>query len=433
MLDISRRSFMKTSVVLGAGLSLGVTGCGGDSDSQTSTKFAVLSDPHVYDTSLGDYGTAFDTYLSSDRKMLVESVEILESMVASFLATDNLEFVIIPGDLTKDGEKVCHEKAASILQPLPDNGISVYVVPGNHDINNPHAVSFSGATTTPVDSVTLDEFADIYADFGYGSAIYRDSNSLSYVAKVADKTWLFAIDSCKYNDNVTSPDTSGAISDETMDWILSKLAIAKNAGVTVFGMMHHAAIPHFAAQTTFFAEYIVDDHAVVGEAFADAGLNMLFTGHFHAQDIVKADYTSSTLYEVETGSGVTSPSPYRIIDLNIKNKTFNIESFAVHSIPSNSTFDTYKENFVNTGMLELYTTMLPQMGISVAIAPAAAEIHVAHYKGDEQGYASLSATSAAIIGSLLTSTDPTTLQLGYALADFAADNSLPDNDTAISI
>ncbi len=129
MFTTSRRSFMKSSIVLGAGLSLGVAGCGGSSAGslQSKTKFAVLSDPHVYDSSLGTSGEAFEDYLSHDRKMLLESVEILEEMVADFLTTDGLEFVIIPGDLTKDGERVCHEKMVSILKPLLEKKVLMYM------------------------------------------------------------------------------------------------------------------------------------------------------------------------------------------------------------------------------------------------------------------------------------------------------------------
>ena len=68
----------------------------------------MLSDLHVYDTSLGSSGSAFERYLAADRKMLLQSREILESMVASLLAVDGLQMVIIPGDLTKDGERLCH-------------------------------------------------------------------------------------------------------------------------------------------------------------------------------------------------------------------------------------------------------------------------------------------------------------------------------------
>ena len=40
-------------------------------------EFAVLSDVHIYDTSLGTEGKAFNKYLNNDRKMLIQSLEIL--------------------------------------------------------------------------------------------------------------------------------------------------------------------------------------------------------------------------------------------------------------------------------------------------------------------------------------------------------------------
>ena len=42
--------------------------------------FAVISDLHVYDHSLGITGAAFEKAMSSDRKLLPESIELLEYM-----------------------------------------------------------------------------------------------------------------------------------------------------------------------------------------------------------------------------------------------------------------------------------------------------------------------------------------------------------------
>jgi len=435
MAQISRRNFVRSSIVLSTALSLGLTGCGGGSSNgstQTSAKFAVLSDPHVYETSLGTSGTAFQTYLAHDRKMLTESTEILEAVVSDLLDIDNLDFVLVPGDLTKDGEYVCHEKFVSIMEDLTQEGIKVYVVPGNHDINNPHAVSFNGDSTTAVDSITPEGFALMYADFGYDDAIFKDPNSLSYIAEVANNVWLFAIDSCKYDNNVTSPETSGEISADTLSWILEKLEYALSLGKLPVGMLHHAVTPHFAAQMQFFSEYVLDDYATLGETLADAGLNIFFTGHFHAQDIIKTEFTNSELYEVETGSTVTAPCPYRVIEIDVPTATLDIASFQIDDIPSVNDFATYKSNFTSAGMLELYTALLPSFGIDAAVAPAAAEIHVMHYAGDE-AYTSLSATADAIVQSLLGSSNSDTVSLGYALADWATDSGPADNDTTISL
>ena len=41
-----------------------------------SVKFAVISDLHYYDASLGTEGSAFEDYLMADRKMLIEAADI---------------------------------------------------------------------------------------------------------------------------------------------------------------------------------------------------------------------------------------------------------------------------------------------------------------------------------------------------------------------
>ena len=53
----------------------------------------------------------------------------------------------------------------------------------------------------------------------------------------------------------------------------------------------------------------------------DAGIQVVFTGHFHANDIAKtSDTRGNYLYDVETGSPVTYPCPYRIIEYRNDNQ-----------------------------------------------------------------------------------------------------------------
>ena len=86
-------------------LLFGLAACGSSDSSATATtaRFAVFSDPHLYDaTNLGSSGTALEAYLASDRKMLVQSEEILDAALAD-LKGEGLDFVLVSGDLTKDG------------------------------------------------------------------------------------------------------------------------------------------------------------------------------------------------------------------------------------------------------------------------------------------------------------------------------------------
>ncbi|MHC4799469.1 MAG: metallophosphoesterase family protein, partial [Planctomycetota bacterium] len=106
--------------------------------------FSVLSDPHYYDIELGTTGEAFEEYLKHDRKLLRESRAILEATIQSILCQPNIEFVIVPGDLTKDGELSSHRQFADYMYLLEAHGIDVFIVPGNHDVNNPHAYRYEG-------------------------------------------------------------------------------------------------------------------------------------------------------------------------------------------------------------------------------------------------------------------------------------------------
>ncbi|MBC2745194.1 MAG: metallophosphoesterase, partial [Desulfosarcina sp.] len=176
-----------------------------------TASFAVIADPHFYDTNLGTTGEAFEAYLAQDRKMLRESETILSSAI-KMIKVRRPDFVLVTGDLTKDGELTSHQKFAGYMAQLEATGIHVLVCPGNHDINNPLAVSFDGAITRPVAHVSPVEFASIYDEFGYGEAIERDPHSLSYLAEPVEGLWVLALDVCKYEDNMASgyPETGGA-------------------------------------------------------------------------------------------------------------------------------------------------------------------------------------------------------------------------------
>ncbi len=59
--------------------------------------------------------------------------------VVSDLMDEKPDILLIPGDLAIEGELVCHETVKGFLQQLENEGIKVFVVPGNNDISNPDA------------------------------------------------------------------------------------------------------------------------------------------------------------------------------------------------------------------------------------------------------------------------------------------------------
>ena len=167
-------------------------------------RFAVLSDTHLYDARLGTTGSAFDSYIAADPKLLALSEPILDSALADIIKS-KVRFVIISGDLTKDGEKVNHLRMVRHLERLERAGIQVFVVPGNHDINNHDAVSYSGNVATPIATINDHEFRALYHRFGYGQAIDHAPDSLSYVAEPVPGLWLLALDSAKWAESAQAP------------------------------------------------------------------------------------------------------------------------------------------------------------------------------------------------------------------------------------
>jgi len=403
-------------------------------------KICVISDPHFYDSSLGTSGSAFEAYLNQDRKMLAESEAIFKAALG-MIQEQRPSILFIPGDLTKDGEKINHEKMVQYLTDLEKTGVAVYVVPGNHDIMNPDAEKFDGANVLPVPSISPEEFAALYADFGYHEAVARDSHSLSYVTEPVPGIWLFGIDACQYKKNTaTSPVTSGSLSTETMAWLLGKLQEARQNGKVAMGMIHHGLLEHFIGQKTFFSEYVLDDYLTVSQQLAQAGLQMVFTGHFHAQDITMMTWPDgSTLYDVETGSLLSYPVPVRTLVLQ-PDLTVQITSQNVQSIDYNTggkAFPQYAMEFLTAGVLQLATAILtapPEQGgygipaqQAALVAPSIADALIAHYSGNEI----MTSQIQALINTFMTSGDQNMTLLGTALTAIWTD--LPPDDLALEM
>ena len=126
------------------------------------SRLAVVSDVHFMAPALlKNKGKAFDDYISNDRKMLVESTELMDSVTKRLLAYQP-QVVFLTGDLTKDGERISHELLVDrYLKPLKAQGIRVFVVPGNHDVNNPHAKIYDGDNTKRTTTITAYDFTHI--------------------------------------------------------------------------------------------------------------------------------------------------------------------------------------------------------------------------------------------------------------------------------
>ncbi len=355
------------------------------------TSFMVISDTHVYPVELGIEGEAFEAYLNQDRKLLRESQEIMIA-AKNMILEEKPGFVLISGDLTKDGEKVSHEWLAGVLEELRSEGIPSYVVPGNHDIQNPHAVKFEGANETRVPTVTPQEFASIYQNFGYGKALERDPSSLSYLAEPVPGLWLLAMDSCKYDDNLELgyPVTSGSFTQARLNWIESILIKARKENKAVIGMLHHTVTEQYDSQRRFFPEYVIDHDQEITNLMLTYGVRMVFSGHYHAHDItVRRGTGGQYLYSLMTGSLVTYPNPVRMV--NISQGNVRLDTRRIESIPSltaqGKVFQDVSREYAHDGISVIAVTTMVDLGVpkseAESLSSSIADAFIAHYQGDE--------------------------------------------------
>ena len=295
-------------------------------------KIAVMSDDHYLSPSMIRDTEDYKTALNSDRKMFAESDAILRTLLDA-VRQDKPDVLLLSGDLTKDGEQECHKALAKQLKQLQKEvpGMKVYVINGNHDIRNSDALNFNtpDGKAVPATRTHPKDFKQIY-DFVYSDptviATYtppagKEAGGLSYVARPANGFTLVVIDTGRYSSDNTSTgkdehETSGAISSDLEQWVIAQIQAAKARGDVVLGMQHHGLVAHFDVEPTILPMYLVNNYDRLAQEYADAGMSVMFTGHMHAVDIAaKTTDAGNTIYDIETGSGLTYPSPLRFVEV----------------------------------------------------------------------------------------------------------------------
>lgn len=369
--DISRRGFVRLTLasVGSAAAALSRPACAladeaQDVDASSGSgypeefKIAILSDIHYMSHTHFGENHDFEMAENSDRKMFRESADILHAALREVVDAEP-DLVIVCGDLTKDGEYVCHKEVhdlfAAAREELKARGKATrfQVINGNHDINNDDdGRDFSSGSAQHLGDAGLttpEKFKELCSDCGYSDAVAKydeaghDGGSLSYVTRPAKGFTLISVDSCKY-----SPDqnglgryehvTSGIIRQPLLSWVCEQAKAGRERGDVVLVMQHHGVVPHFTMEPTVMAEYLVDNYEEVAAAYAEAGVSAVFTGHMHANDIASKDYGGKTVYDIETCATVTYPSDIRMAKLGFAEvsgqlaATLDLQSHALGSV-----------------------------------------------------------------------------------------------------
>ena len=276
-------------------------------------RIALLSDPHYFPEEMaGGYGEVFD-----EGNIIGHPIEQAPGTFRSALASikarakkEGLQYLLIPGDLTREGEYEGHKAFARLLgQFEKDTGIPVAVVPGNHDINNGGAADFSSGEKEKARETTYDDFYEIYKNFGYDlpnlaryiPAGEDKAGQLSYAADLGGSYRLVAIDTRERR-----------INPELQDWVMKQCKNAAAAGKAVVAMGHHNLDEQFGGQLRFMQNQDIEDMHEISERFADAGMHFYFSGHLHVGEISSwMSDKGEAFYDICVPGTYSFPGDYR--------------------------------------------------------------------------------------------------------------------------
>lgn len=296
-------------------------------------KFGIMSDVHYYPTQYMADTAAFEEFAKGGNKQYINQEGILDSALATFekaAKEQGLKYVIIPGDLTRNGEYEGHKALAERLEKFEkESGLEVFVINGNHDINNYKASSFeNGESAVSVRSTLPEEFKEIYKNLGYDHAVStytppagEVAGQLSYAVEL-DGYRLIFIDGGKYSFDNTSDgedghETGGNYTEGVLEWVLDEIEIAKEKGQTPIGVDHWSLVAHYDSQATILQGFVLDNYLEVSETLADAGLHYIFTGHSHSNDVAKhVNDNGEVLYDIQTNSLIEYPHYIRFASFN---------------------------------------------------------------------------------------------------------------------
>ena len=275
-------------------------------ESEDALKFALASDLHynVPEEELTVSGEIDDEiYWYANRRAAMENESgwIIDEFLNQCAEDDNVEFVLISGDLADNGKSIAQEHydvAAKLAAFEEKTGKQIYVTVGNHD------AGLDCATT-------VEDFKRIYHDFGYAEALTVVEDNCSYTADLGDKYRLISLDSCDPDKS-----TGDGMSAEKMDWVRKQAQQAKADGRYPILMMHHNLLDHMPVQSIFSKDFIVQFHLSTADLFANWGIKLVFTGHEHCSDA--STYTSTlgnVIYDFATTSLTMYPLQYRYFEL----------------------------------------------------------------------------------------------------------------------
>ena len=277
-------------------------------DDGPDISYAVASDLHFnFPDEKLEWFSEDPIYGYANRRAAMENESglIIDEFLNQCAEDETIQFVLIAGDLADNGKGDYTEHVA-VAEKLKEfeskSGKSVYVIPGNHDVCNP----------SKDDDTDLARFMEIYADFGYEKALTIDLPYASYTADLGEKYRLIALDS-----NDPSKSTEDGMNDHKVQWVIDQAELAYEEGRYPILMMHHNLLDHMPVQRLLSHDFIIRNHTITAERWANAGIKLVFSGHEHCSDATTYTSTSgNTISDFATTSLTMYPLQYRYLEMH---------------------------------------------------------------------------------------------------------------------
>lgn len=325
--------------------------------------FMIATDIHFLAPELHDDGQAFSFIKATAAgKDLDYQEESLQAFIDQAL-TEKPEGIILTGDLTLNGEKLSAEKMQELFAPLKKAGISLYCIPGNHDIFDGWARSFKDKDQEKTSQISPADFKKFFPD-GYDEAASTAPDDLSYALSISPGYRFLMLDSNHYpmSESSAQPATGGSIRDSTLNWLEEQLQIAKDQHQKPIVFLHHNLFKH---NDSVNQGYVLDNSTEVKKLLKNYDVSAVFSGHIHAQDIMAED----GLTEIVTSSYNIIDHGYGLLQLthdqmHYERKTVSVSAWAQQQKTENSDLlnhDQYlKDLFLKDGERLAYETLLNQ-------------------------------------------------------------------------
>ena len=338
-------------------------------------KIQFITDTHYYSRKNGTEGKAYEKDESKSQMVVKDSDLVLKRAFDMICEDTSTDIVVLSGDTTRNGELTSHAEFIEMLRDLKKRGKRVYVITATHDFRGGGiSKGFVGDKQIEVPAIeNRADLWDMYYEFGPNEAIATYKDSLCYVVQLAPGYRLFALND-DTNDKPEGERGSG-YSDGCMKWIMEQLEDAKKNDQFVIAMTHHPMISPSPFYSIIGKGDMQRNHETTREIFADAGIQVMLTGHTHVHNIgYITTPKGNRFYDIACGALIGCPPVMRNVILDPKNARVDVDTVFVDNVEGLDTngksFPEYMKGFFFGMIAKVIWAMGNDIDVLAEMTPA---------------------------------------------------------------